>query len=72
LIATHGIGEARAVRLAARWRVVVQRFYRQARSPAFAADHVIKYEARGLCPCRAAGSNRSCSRCGERSTRAKR
>lgn len=58
----------RAARLAARWRSVVRRFHEQGRPALFAADHVVKYEARGLCPC-SAGSSRSCSRCVARSSR---
>lgn len=59
----------KATRLAMRWRSMVQRFYAQKQSAMFAADHVIKYQSRGLCPCPSGSGSSDASRDAHRRTR---
>ena len=59
----HDLSASAALRLVAKWNKFIDTSWRAQKTACWTADHVVKYEARKLCPCEGSSSGRDCSRC---------
>jgi hypothetical protein len=66
----HGLSAQSSVRLVAKWHRLIDTAWRAQKTACWSADHVVKYDDRGMCPCEF--SSRDCTRCTRRPRKGKR